>query len=278
MSTNNESERKSAKRFWWIIMLLPIGLGVGTVTSLVQHLRKANADERQDEFTISSAIDASELEQSYERAQLIGARSIESPAAIRNIQTLKNFIQGSVSPGGVGLKFTDILTPAEGYRSIKTSYADVLGRNPNFVTNVVIELAGEKSAAEAAKLAIATNVISSLASIECQQTLRFILSPMSTSATEHAALAETIKAKRNEASTTTVVIKTTPSIELNYTNGWFDTMAPTEMLQVNTSVTEAQAITISHPSLSLTYQNRHQALENAANELRELLIQLANRR
>ena len=78
--------------------------------------------------------------------------------------------------------------------------------------------------------------------------------------------------------TTTIVLKTTANLELDSSNKWFDITRPNERIQVNYPVTQTQSLSISHFAIARAFKNREQALELSAMDLRNLIIQLANRR
>jgi hypothetical protein len=44
---SKSTDEKSARKYWWIIMILPIGLVVGSITSVVHHLRQNEEKESQ---------------------------------------------------------------------------------------------------------------------------------------------------------------------------------------------------------------------------------------
>ena len=271
-----KEESKSAKKFWWILMLLPVGLGIGTVTSLVQHLRKSDMEESQERFTVTEEITLNDLLLSYKHAQLIGDRRLEVKANSRNIQTAKNFIQGSVSPGGVGLTFTDNHTPRVGYESLKTAHVEIPGRNPKQAIAIVIELAGPRSQAEAIKLALTPPLMRSLANTEAQQSIYVVLSPLQTSPEEHQKILQKLWSKTQL--TTTVVVKTSPTLELDYHDQWFELQHPTKGYTATKAAHLASATSISHPSLSDSASNPESMIYPTCQELRALVIQLANRR
>lgn len=269
-------ETKSAKKFWWILMLLPIGLGIGTVTSLVQHLRKSDMEESQDRFTVTEEISLNDLLLSYKHAQLIGDRRLELSQNGRNIQTAKNFIQGSVSPGGVGLVFTDNNTPKAGYQSLKTAHAEIPGRNPKQAIAIVIELAGPASQAEAIKLALTPPLLRSLANTEAQKSIYIVLSPVQTSPTEHQDILQKLWSKTQI--TSTIVLKTSPKLKLDYHDQWFDLQQPKVAFTMNKAAHIATATCISHPCLADAANAPEDMIFSACNELRALILQLANRR
>ncbi|WP_205619018.1 hypothetical protein [Rubritalea marina] len=257
-------------------MLLPIGLGIGTVTSLVQHLRKADAEESQDEFTVSQEINQEEITLSLNHARLLGPRNIQHSASTKNIQTTKNYLQGSVSPGGVGLGFNEAITPVEAYRSLRTSYSVIPGRNTQRATTIIIELSGEKNDAEAAKLAIMPSVIRSLATVEAQQSIIFVLSPVTGSAQQHLNLLKKLNSFPAKTITATLVIKSSPNITLDYTDQWFNTETPSKPLHLD--INNDNHVTLSHVALSNDLNNQDTLLFQAAKSLRSLILQVANKR
>lgn len=273
------TDNKSARKFWWIIMILPIGLVIGTVTSVVNHLRQNEEKEAQLEFQVAVALNAKDIDSTMERSLLIGKRHTATDVGRNNIQAVNRFIQGSVSPGGTGIQFTETNIKSADNRKIKLAYADVPGTKKNDFVVLVIELIGEKGRADAAKIGLTPSLIRSLTEAEPLYSLRFVLSPETKNAKQHA---ETL---RNHTLTShkqeirkVIVLKEQENVDITDPNDWKILASNPAQVAANS---ESHFINITHPVLrkdstaQISPEFRKATLK-AADQLRVLLLKLAN--
>lgn len=162
-ATQEAKDMKSAKKFMWILMLIPIGLGVGVVTSNINFRKAEEAKADTSLYRASQIFNKAGLEDDMTKILLSqgeGAdyflRHISSTLGINNYLTVDP-IQGSGSNRG---------------------FYDVEGEDAKSVTAIVIELDESNPVAKSSLLAIPAAVIKSLAGEkDFTHTLRFIFLP-----------------------------------------------------------------------------------------------------
>ncbi len=156
-------DAKSAKKFLWILMLIPIGLGVGVVTSNI-NFRAAEEDKADvAKFRVSQTFDKAGMKDDMEKILL--SKDENSDYFLRQIS----------SSLGINNYLTTKLSPSYG---MTLGYYDIRGGDEEKVTAVIIELDESNPVAKSAQLAIPTSVIKSLAGEKSfSHTLRFVFLP-----------------------------------------------------------------------------------------------------
>jgi len=158
-----EIDKKSARKFLWILMLIPIGLGVGVVLSNI-NFRRVEANKNDvTQFRISQEIrrdglvdDIQKLFTSQSQSSDYFLRHISSTLGINNYLTMK-----PSSDEGASLGFFDIK-----------------GKKEDAITAVIVELDEKNAVAKSSLVAITSAVIQGLAGErEFSFTLRFIFLP-----------------------------------------------------------------------------------------------------
>lgn len=157
-------DAKSAKKFMWILMMIPIGLGVGVVLSNI-NFRKAEAAKADiAQYRASQTFDKDSFQDDMEKIFL--SKDKDTDYFLRHIS----------STLGLNNYLTQI--PCQGYER-NLGYYEIIGEDKKSVTAVVIELDESNPVAKSSLLAIPTAVIKSLAGEkEFKHTLRFIFLPI----------------------------------------------------------------------------------------------------
>lgn len=166
MTTDAEQDAKdakSAKKFFWILMLIPIGLGIGVVTSNINFRKSEEAKSDIAQYRASQTFDKAALKDDMEKILISKdegtdyfLRQISSSLGINNYLTTQ---------------------PSHGYGP-NLGYYEIKGRDEEAITAVVIELDESNPVGKSALLAIPTAVIKSLAGEkEFPHTLRFVFLP-----------------------------------------------------------------------------------------------------
>lgn len=155
---------KSAKKFIWILMLIPIGLGVGVVLSNI-NFRRVEAEKADvAQFRASQTFDKVSFQDDMEKIFL--SKDKDSGYFLRHIS----------STLGINNYLTTILSQGS---EIQLGYYDIIGKDKKSITAVVIELDESNPVAKASLLAIPTAVIKSLAGEKgFSHTLRFVFLPV----------------------------------------------------------------------------------------------------
>lgn len=272
-------DKKSARKYWWIIMLIPIGLAVGTVTSLVNHLSKNKEEEAQEQFKVAVELNAKDIENALKKSLIFGKRNLDSEIGLSNTESVKRFIQGDVSPGGTGQQWQSAKIATTQNKTIKLSYTDIVGSNEDDIVAVVIELVSEKSKADASKIAITPAIIRSLLKEKPLSTIRFVLTPITQSANTHAEDLKRVTLKYDQKLLHTIVLKEQETVELSDVDDWKD---------LHSNTTASQLITNGETNLEITHSvlrraeisdispQHGQSTLDAAAQLRALILKAAN--
>ncbi|MGJ8672108.1 hypothetical protein [Rubritalea sp.] len=270
-------DKNSARKYWWIIMLLPIGLAVGSVLSLVNHLRHNEKQEEHNQYKVAIALNAKDIETGMKHALLLGNRSLETEIGRSNIESASRLIQGAVSPGGTGQQFDNTNTVRVDGHMLRLSYVDIPGVQKNDFTIVVIELDQNKSRGDAAILGLTPSVIRALAEAKPLTTLRFVLTPFSQSADVHAAQIQKELLSRGQQIEKLIILRTQDSVDLTDTVDWVSLTEKSVPIE-----TEGKTkLEITHPALlaesveSISPAQVKMTLK-AADQLRNLLLKAAN--
>jgi len=157
-----EIDKKSARKYWWFIMILPIGLIIGTVTSLVQHLRKDQIEKEQAEFQVGVELNMRDLKSAMQNAQDLGIRDPLTEAGRKNLRTTSRFIQGAISPGGTGLQFSKTKSSNISGQTLFFNHTLIKGSNKKQTVVIAIELPGGKTKGNISKIALFPSLVRSL--------------------------------------------------------------------------------------------------------------------
>ncbi|MGJ8656403.1 MAG: hypothetical protein ACSHX6_08125 [Akkermansiaceae bacterium] len=154
---------KSAKKFLWILMLIPIGLAVGVVTSNI-NFRKAEDEKAElEQFKVSQIFDRTAIKDDMEKVVI----SVD--------ESSDYFLRHISSTLGINNYLT--IEPGPGYGA-NVGYYDIKGDNEEVITAVIVELDEVNPVAKSALLAVPTAVIKSMAGEkDFSNTLRFIFLP-----------------------------------------------------------------------------------------------------
>ena len=264
----------SAKKYWFLLMILPIGLAVGVVTSLVSHLRQ---DQKANEVVkFSQSIDLESLTDSANKmTTYIGERHLESEEGQLTMLQMASFLQGELSPQNSGLVVhKDKGFPLEG-RLWYHYWVNIEGKQSNNIHLVLTNYDGPKDTGESAKIASLIALIQSLGAETPSQSIRFVFAPKAQ------ALDALIKEARlrcllpEENCIRTTVIQTCDNVSLDADNDWFELPQAAELASVQG---ESTTTLISHPTLMTGSQkdlteHRAKALFSATAKLRETLYQ-----
>ena len=266
---SDSEDKKSARKFLWILMILPIGLIAGTVLSLINHLDHDKKEKEHNQFKVAVALNAADIKTAMERPLLLGERSETTEFGRKNTQTARLFLQGSVSPAGSGLIFSEKRALSVNGDSPFVSYVDIPGINEDEIILVVIELVDKKSKGDASKLGLTPSLIRSLIDEKPLKTIRFVFTPTMRSAEEHANSLSELILEKKQTLDKVIVLKTQPEVSVTDTNDWTSLTQSEERIELTHPVLHATAVdTISDTHLEATL--------NATDQLRTYLLKAAN--
>jgi|TARA_B110000908_G_scaffold172650_1_gene241659 hypothetical protein len=156
-------DAKSAKKFMWILMLIPIGLGLGVVLSNINFRKKEAAKTDIAQYRASQIFDKDSFQD--DMAKIFLSQDENTDYFLRHISST------------LGINNYLTILPTQGYSS-NLGYYDIKGEDEKIITVVVIELDESNAVARSSLLAISTAVIKSLAGEKrFPNTLRFVFLP-----------------------------------------------------------------------------------------------------
>lgn len=251
-------------------MLIPIGLSVGVVTSLVSHLKKdkeANEVERfSQELNLERLADAVDKMTEY-----IGERSLESEPHRQAMRQMSSFIQGELSPQNSGLEvYRDKGIPVEG-RLWYHYWVNIEGKQSNNVHLVLTNYDGTRDTGESAKLATIMSVAQSLGAEIPPHSIRFVFAPQQLPTAELVKQAKLRCLLPSENCKHVTLVQTSQTNSLDSPDGWFPVSG------VSAEEMSEKLSVITHSSLTLGNNsaipaNRAAALLKAASLLRKRLL------
>lgn len=259
-------------------MLLPIGLAVGTVTSLVHHLRQNDENESQNEYNVAVALNAKDLKSAMDHALLFGKRNLSTQIGRTNAHAVQRSIQGVVSPGGTGLQFTEEKSFSSAGDNVKRAFTEIQGTNKNNIVAVVFETVGERGASDAAKLGIAPSVIRSLSEAQALSSIRFVLTPETLTAEQHAQSLKSTLHEGKQKLTQLIVLKEQTELQISDVDGWKSSHAnlpANELLETQNFVEITHPVLLKKTTESISPEFT-QATLKAADQLRNIILKAAN--
>jgi len=161
-----EVKHGSVTKYWWFLMIIPLGLMVGTVTSTYNHLKHDRQKDEMQQYRVSEDFNKQSLEDDLRKA-----------FATPN-QEAKTTLKGISSSNGLNhyLKLRQVGddTGALGYYDVKAEEEE----NQKQIIAVVTELDEENAGSRAAMIAIKISVMKSVfGETDFKHTLRFIFLP-----------------------------------------------------------------------------------------------------
>lgn len=163
-------DSKSAKKFMWILMLIPIGLGLGVVLSNINFRKKEEAKADVAQYRASQTFDKAAFQDDMAKIFL------------SQDETADYFLRHVSSTLGINNYLT--ILPIQSYGA-NLGYYDIKGEDEQTITAVVVELDESNPVAKSSLIAVPTAVIKSLAGEKgFTHTLRFVFLPKKYDANE----------------------------------------------------------------------------------------------
>lgn len=275
-TTDKESNRP--KKIVWLLLILPIGLAIGTVTSVVQHLKQHEEENSSEAFTVAVPLNLADIKSGMRGSLSLGSRHQRSELGQRNIQSTRRFIESTVSPAGTGLQFIDKKLHNLGEKNSLITYADIKGSNKKALTCVVVELVGESNTGDAARISIAASLMRALSDAKPNHSLRFILTPSSLESAQH--LKEIKLSVLQSGETIERLVLLRANDQGSPPSEWVHSMGE-KAGQVVDPQTSQQLLTITHAALrhgpADSFSDEHvQSALLAAEQLRHLILSIAH--
>lgn len=271
---SQEIDKKSARKYWWIIMLLPVGLAVGTITGLYQHLRKDQTEQEQAEFKVATDLNVNDLYSVMRNARDLGTRDPSSEIGRKNIRTANRFIQSIISPGGTGQQFSKTKLSNIDGQTLYLNHTDIKGTNPSQVVAVVIELEGSNTKGNTTKLAIFPSLVRSLLEAKPNKTIRFILTPQNQPLEQITNQIQRKLIARGETLASLILLREKPTVSTADSDDW-TLLDGKPVTQTTTKSIITHTVLHNTPAGPQITQSHQNATLQAATKLKALIIELA---
>jgi len=169
-NATEEVEHGSVTKYWWFLMIIPVGLIIGTITSTCNHLKHDREKDEMAEYRVSEEISKRSLKDDLSKA-------FESPK-----QDSKITLKGISSSNGLN-HYLKLRPVGDGTGSL--GYYDLKAKQKNDQDNIlaiVLELDEADVVSRATMIAINIAVMKSVfGETDFKHTLRFVFIPSSKS-------------------------------------------------------------------------------------------------
>lgn len=165
MSEQAEPSRQRSS-FWLLVMLLPIGLFVGVVTSTCSHLHQDAAKKEAEKFQASVNLSKPDIADDLQKAFAYDPRDVGKRL---------RFIASSIDQRNFHFQY---IKGTEGQENARQGYFEIKGKRENEYTVVLIPMLESTGIPRAARESVAIAVVKSLAGEKkFTHSLRFIFYP-----------------------------------------------------------------------------------------------------
>lgn len=170
----------SPRFYKFMLMVLPVGVVVGTIVFMVAYFHMAREEEREHSVIASYGLRITDLEDMVGKfTDRIGLRDHRQEEGKRGLKQAASMIEGRLGPQNVGYnveKGEGIVIEGAIWRSL---WVDLLGDSkPNEVVILAVSYAGAGQDADANCLSTAMMLASSMARHAPAKTLRFVFLPL----------------------------------------------------------------------------------------------------
>ncbi|WP_227021471.1 hypothetical protein [Oceaniferula marina] len=173
----------SPRKYKIMLMILPVGVVIGTIVFMVAYFKMERDEERQRAVIASYGLRVEDLSDMVGKlTDRIGPRDHGSESGRRGMKQASAMIEGRLGPQNVGYKVEKGGGEAIGEWQWKSLWVDIEGRSaPEEVIIVAASYAGEGQDADATCLSTVVMLASAMARKEPARTLRFVFLPIAQS-------------------------------------------------------------------------------------------------
>lgn len=182
-SKANQTDLKSPRVYKILLMILPVGVVIGTIIFMFMYFYLEREDEKNHAVIASHGLRISDLEDMVEKfTDRIGQRNIQTEQGRAGLRRAASMIEGRLGPLNVGYPVARSKGEAAYGFLWKSLSVEILGqKNPNEVIFAVVSYAGAGEDADANTVSTLMMLASSMARENPDRTIRFVFTPMSIS-------------------------------------------------------------------------------------------------
>ena len=179
-SNVNQSDTTSTRIYKILLMILPVGVVIGTIIFMFMYFYLEREDEKNHAVIVSHGLRVSDLEDMVDKfADRIGQRNIESEQGRVGLRRAASMIEGRLGPQNVGYPVVKSEGKAAHGFLWKSLSVEILGeQTPDEVVFAVVSYAGAGEDADANTVSTLMMLASSMARENPARTIRFVFTPL----------------------------------------------------------------------------------------------------
>ena len=174
------SEEKQPRIYKFAIMVLPIGVIIGTAVFMWMYYQKHKEESNEQQVIVAAGIRLTDLQDMTSKfTDLIGPRGVDTQEGQVGLQRAAAMIEGRLGPQNMGFKVFRGEAEAVGERLWKSLWVDVRGGDQEKqVLIVAVSFSGPGEIADANTVSTVMMLASSLAEDKPSRTIRLVFLPM----------------------------------------------------------------------------------------------------
>ena len=170
----------SPKRYKIILMILPIGVVLGTIVFMYMYFHNERRDEHEHAVIASHGLRVSDLDDMVMKfTDRVGVRDVETEAGRSGLKSAASMIEGRLGPQNVGFPVKKDGGEARHGLLWKSLWVDIRGqKTPERVIVAAVTFAGSAEVADANATSTLMMLASSMARDKPARTIRFVFLPI----------------------------------------------------------------------------------------------------
>lgn len=170
----------SPKRYKVILMILPVGVVVGTIVFMFMYFYNERRDEQEHRVIAAHGLRIEDLDDIADKfTNRIGVRSVETEEGRSGLKSAASMIEGRLGPQNVGFTVKKDEGEAKYGLLWKSLWVDIRGQEtPERVIIAAVSFAGEGNVADANTTSTLMMLASSMARDQLARTVRFVFLPL----------------------------------------------------------------------------------------------------
>ena len=261
--TVNQIDNKSPRVYKILLMILPVGVVIGTIVFMFMYCYLEREDEKNHAVIISHGIRISDFEDMVGKfTDRIGQRNIDTEQGRTGLRRAASMIEGRLGPQNVGYPVARSKGEAAHGFLWKSLSVEILGqKNPDEVVFAMVSYAGAGEDADANTVSTLMVLASSMARENPNRTIRFVFTPMDISPEEQKRWLMEQCLNAGERCSGIIGIMTMPELPQAADTAWQAGTISSEDLawwnrlkdvtaEPDSQITDAGAVWLSHPVFS----------------------------
>ena len=176
----------SPKTYKIILMVLPVGVVIGTIIFMFMYFYNERRDEQKFQAIAAHELSVEDLSDVVGKfSKRIGVRDVETEEGRNGLKSASSMIEGRLGPQNVGFTVKKDEGEAKHGKLWKSLWVDIRGKKkPNNVVIAAVSFAGKGEVADANATSTVLMLASAMARDEPSRTIRFVFLPFDQSPAE----------------------------------------------------------------------------------------------